>query len=89
MSFGHFLIKKEATKERERAAFLVVVGKNIFSRAVDRNMLKRRMRAVARELGFIKNNKNMKIKVIARPGSEKLSYAEIRQALKTNLDKLL
>ena len=79
MSAGLFAVKTEKRKTGEgKPALVIVAPKKIFPKAVDRNMLKRRVRASFRELGYAKNLKNLKIRVTALPASKDATYKEIK-----------
>lgn len=64
---------------------LLVVGKAVAGKATERNLIKRRMRAAARELG-ISPKKNNRLRIVAHPGAQKLSYKEIKEHFKILLN---
>lgn len=48
---GGFIVKVERPSGGQSPGFIIAVGKRVFPKAVDRNLLKRRIRAALRELG--------------------------------------
>jgi ribonuclease P protein component len=62
-----------------RAGFAIIVPAKIYKRAVDRNKLKRRIRAIVRDLK-LKNSRPIIIQM--KKGALELSFKELEQEIK-------
>lgn len=70
----HLTVRTRPTSDHSRFGF--IVGMRVSRKATVRNLIKRRLRAAARELyGRISSASD--IVVIAKPGADRLSYEEL------------
>jgi ribonuclease P protein component len=69
---------KEKPYLRERNGLKIIIGKSVAKKAVERNRLRRRIRAIFRPL-VKESGKNYVI--IAHPGSAKASFAELKEEI--------
>ncbi len=72
------IIVKKSRSGSQKKPLVVVVGAKVARRAVDRNLLKRRVRDIMRPA--VKDKKN-DYTVITRPGAPALTFAELKELL--------
>lgn len=76
-----FIIKKAPPHHRKRLT--IVIGKEVVKGAVQRNLLKRRIRAIVQPvIGQVGDS----FVIIVRPGAASLSYPELEKELKRALE---
>ena len=80
-----FVIVKTGPKNTNLPALTIVVSKKVAKKAVQRNLLKRRIRAIVNTTAQ-KKEKNLMI--ITKAGVEKLSFQELKQEIVSQLNKL-
>ena len=85
----HFIAKVERPSEGRRPGFVIAVGKRVFSKAVDRNLLKRRARAALRELEKNHLGEKFRIKITALPAAKTANYEEIKTDLEKTISRIL
>lgn len=77
------LAVKISARNPEEKRLLVVVGARVSKKAVERNRVKRRLRALAREAGLLTAlPRGKKCVIIARPEAARASFRELRTALR-------
>ncbi|MBU1018280.1 ribonuclease P protein component [Patescibacteria group bacterium] len=84
---NHFFIFKFKRVIGEPSQFAVSVSKKIHKKAVKRNKLRRQVQEALRlNLPLLKTQ--IKVLIIARPASEKISYDEINRSITTFFNSL-
>ena len=68
------IIKKNRSGFQKKP-LLITVGKGVAKKATERNLIKRRIRAIVRESGILEKGD---VTIIARPAVAKLSFAELK-----------
>lgn len=81
-----FVIRIKIRDLRARR-FVVSVSKKVLKKAVDRNLVKRRFRAIL--LPFVKKNKNRTIMIIAKQGILETSFRDLKDQIEKTLPSYL
>ena len=78
---GGIIVKIGRPDSGRSPGFVIAVGKRMFPKATDRNLLKRRIKSALRELGRYHLGERFIIRVVALPAARTATYQEIESAL--------
>ena len=81
-----FDLYSNPVKSGEKPRIYIVVGTAISKKAVDRNLIKRRIRAVLR--GLSAGGLNRTIKIVAKPPILSARFSDIKKTIELNLSKI-
>lgn len=77
------VVIKIKKRSDQRTQLVIVVGKNTARKATERNLLKRRIRAIMQP--YVHKRQGDGFIVVARPGSAALSFRELKQKIEKQL----
>ncbi|MCX6788369.1 MAG: ribonuclease P protein component [Candidatus Jorgensenbacteria bacterium] len=72
---GPLVIIKKNPSGFQKKPLLITVGKNVAKKATQRNLIKRRIRAIIKKTTLLDAGD---ITVITKPGADKMSFAELK-----------
>lgn len=74
------VIKKRATSGPQKEQIVVLVGKNVSKKATQRNLLKRRIKAIMRSIikGAGKDNEFL---IVVKPEARQLTFKELKEEI--------
>jgi len=73
------IVIKQKLKTLEKKRLVIIIGKRVSKKAVRRNKLRRRIRAI---MQLAMKNPNKDYTVIVKPGAEDLTYPELKEEIK-------
>jgi ribonuclease P protein component len=79
-----FDIYLSSPKNNGKPKFFVVVSPNVSKKAVERNLVKRRIRAILRGLSSIPYGK---VTIVSKPGSVGARFAELKHEISSALSE--
>ena len=83
---GHFFdVRLDGLKNNKKPGFFVVVGSRVSKKAVERNLIKRRIRAILREISTAPPGR---ITIISKSESVKAKFTELKKEIQFILGKL-
>lgn len=74
------VIKKRATSGPQKERIVILVGKNVSKKAVLRNLLKRRIKAIMRSI-IKKDSEKNNILIIVKPEALKLTFRALKEEI--------
>lgn len=80
-----FVVKISLRGKSEKLTIIPIVATSITKKAVDRNRLKRQIRAITKEYFKKINQKNTTITIVAKKGTPTLSFEKMRSEIEDNL----
>lgn len=77
---------KKIVSKTSKGRCVIIVGKNVEKKAVERNKIKRRLRAILRPLLAEERKKEQGVRVVARPGIGTTTFRALKQEVESVFD---